>query len=379
MTNNAENRNGRERELAREMVRSYYRQLFLYVAGLMVLFTAGYLWGSSRIWYGSESIYPLIHFIHENWLVSFCVCVLAGTVYLSWKNFRRAARVLEHMLDAVGRVADGQEGLVELPEELRQTEAELNRMVLQMRENESRAREAEQRKNDLIVYMAHDLKTPLTSVIGYLSLLEEEQGISPELRQKYIGIAKRKSMRLEELINEFFEITRFNLSTMSLELSSVNLTRMLEQICFEFTPLFQEKDLVYRLDCEDGLELICDVDKLQRVLDNLLRNVVNYSYEHTEVLVTAKRQLTEDRMEIRIRNHGRTIPEEKRKRIFEQFFRLESSRGTKSGGAGLGLAIAKEIVERHGGSLTCESENETITFVVALPLSGMENLSTDQS
>ena len=216
------------------------------------------------------------------------------------------------------------------------------------------------------MYLAHDLKTPLTSVIGYLSLMRDEPQISPELRAKYTGIALEKAERLEELINEFFDITRFNLTHISLELENVNLTRLAEQTVFEFEPILKEKGLSWKLDIDNGIELLCDADKMERVLDNIIRNAVSYSYPDNEIMLTLKR--TERSVILSVKNRGKTISEEKLSRIFEQFYRLDSSRGTKSGGAGLGLAIAKEITELHGGTITAESSDESVTFTVELPL-----------
>ena len=127
---------------------------------------------------------------------------------------------------------------ISLPEELADAEIELNRARTQMQENLRLRKEAEQRKNDLIMYLAHDLKTPLSSVIGYLTLLHDEGQISPELRERYLGIALEKAERLEDLINEFFEITRFNLSEITLQYSRIDLTRLLEQLTFEFILVF---------------------------------------------------------------------------------------------------------------------------------------------
>ena len=227
------------------------------------------------------------------------------------------------------------------------------------------AREAEQRKNDLIVYLAHDLKTPLTSVIGYLTLLRDEPQISPELRARYTGIALDKAERLEELINEFFEITRFNLTHLTLELSNIDLTRMLEQTCSEFEPAFAEKGLRCSLDLPPQLPCECDPDKLARVFDNLLRNANFYSFPDTVIHISG--QVNQGLITLRFENSGRTIPKEKLDRIFEQFFRLDSSRSTANGGAGLGLAIAKEIVRLHGGAIWAASADNHILFTVTLP------------
>ena len=138
----------------------------------------------------------------------------------------------------------------------------MNEVRLQIRRNEQLAKDAEQRKYDLVVYLALDLKTPLTSVIGYLTLLKEEQMISPELREKYLSISLSKAERLEELINEFFEITRFNLTQLELELSTVSLDRMLEQTVYEFHPMLKEKSLTCRLDIEpEHITISCEIGR----------------------------------------------------------------------------------------------------------------------
>lgn len=364
-----DNNNKLRMELTEQLMRRFYFQLLIYAILMALFFAVAYLVCSRRIWYENDPLWPLIHFIHEHWFGFFMVCVVAGFILFSFWSFRRTVWLMENILGAVNRIYREKEELVELPQELHEVEKELNQVMLNVRASREKAEEAEQRKNDLIIYMAHDLKTPLTSVIGYISLLEEEKDISGELKQKYLGIALKKSQRLEELVNEFFEITRFNLSTMTLELSTVNLTRMLEQISSEFIPVFQEKDLTYHLELDPDLKLLCDIDKMERVFDNLLKNAVNYSYKGTQIRILAHMEQqgsNDEKLHIQIINHGKTIPKEKQERIFEQFFRLESSRGSGTGGAGLGLAIAREIIEQHGGELTCESEDEQIIFHIRM-------------
>ncbi|MFR4798362.1 MAG: sensor histidine kinase, partial [Lentihominibacter sp.] len=248
---------------------------------------------------------------------------------------------------------------------MKNVQDELNLFREQALRNERAAREAEQRKNDLIVYLAHDLKTPLTSVIGYLSLLRDEPQISSDIRAKYTGIALEKAQRLEDLINEFFDITRFNLSTPALEEEPTNLSRMLEQISYEFNPILSEKNLSLDTDIAPDIEILCDRNKMERVFDNLIRNAINYSYPNTRINLTMSPGKIG--IDIIVSNHGKTIPADKLDRIFEQFFRLDSSRSTSTGGSGLGLAISKEIVELHGGLISASSENEMITLTVTLP------------
>lgn len=226
---------------------------------------------------------------------------------------------------------------------------------------------AEQKKNDLIMYLAHDLKTPLASVIGYLNLLHDEGKITEELREKYLAVSLNKAEHLEELINEFFEIAKFNLSNITLQYSRINLTRLFEMLLYEFQPMFKEKNLNCNLNMEENTMLTCDANKIQRVFDNLLKNAVIYSFNETDIDIAVTRQ--SGTIIIKFLNHGDTIPKEKLERIFEQFYRLDVSRSTSNGGAGLGLAIAKQIIELHKGTITVKSENEKIEFLVTLPAS----------
>ena len=256
-------------------------------------------------------------------------------------------------------------GDIVLSSELTVTEKKINHIKHTLEQRKLATELAEQRKNDLVVYLAHDLKTPLTSVIGYLTLLRDENQISEELREKYLSISLEKAEHLEDLINEFFEITRFNLSNITLEYSRVNLTRMLEQLTYEFKPMFLEKNLKCELEIVPDTMIKCDVNKMQRVFDNLLRNAVNYSFADSTIRIISTQN--EGNLNIKFTNFGNTIPQEKLERIFEQFYRLDTARSSRSGGAGLGLAIAKEIVELHGGSITAKSENDIIEFEVTIP------------
>ena len=253
---------------------------------------------------------------------------------------------------------------IALPPELASTERKINSIRHTLTKRKTDAELAEQRKNDLVMYLAHDLKTPLSSVIGYLNLLRDEKQISEELREKYLSISLDKAERLEELINEFFEITRFNLSN----ISKINLTMMLEQLGHEFKPMLAGKNLKCEFDIQPDMLLSCDANKLQRVFDNLLRNAVSYCYENTTIQVNARQ--AEDHVLIKIINEGDTIPRERLERIFEQFYRLDMSRSSSTGGAGLGLAIAREIVELHHGQITARSENGITSFEVTLPTVG---------
>lgn len=235
-----------------------------------------------------------------------------------------------------------------------------------IRRNEQTLKAEAQRKSDLIAYLAHDLKTPLTSVIGYLSLLEEVPDMPQEQRIKYTGITLEKAKRLEQLINEFFEITRYNLQQIILEKETVDLHYLLLQLTDEFYPILKEHRNTIRLEASENLMIYADPEKLARVFNNILKNAVAYSYRDTEIVISA--QETDEKLQIIFLNKGATIPPQKLETIFEKFFRLDDARTTNSGGSGLGLAIAKEIVTLHQGIITAKSEKEETSFIVTLPV-----------
>ncbi|NBJ92824.1 sensor histidine kinase [bacterium 1xD42-62] len=235
-----------------------------------------------------------------------------------------------------------------------------------MQRHEQAMRDETARRNDLITYLAHDLKTPLTSVISYLDLLEEAFDMPETQKKKYIHITLEKALRLEKLINEFFEITRYNLQQIVLEKETIDLSFMLMQLTDEFYPLLTNHGNTIELQAEEGLTVYGDSMKLARVFNNILKNAISYSYPNSPIKVFAGKR--EKDIFICFINQGKTIPAEKLNAIFEKFFRMDEARSTNTGGAGLGLAIAKEIVTLHGGTINASSENEMTTFSVTLPL-----------
>lgn len=301
---------------------------------------------------------------HSDLVILIAISVIffiAFRIYLNWfaKYFHEINRGIDTLVN------ENTEDISLVPE-LSATEKKINSIRHTLLQQRLNTQLAEQKKNDLVMYLAHDLKTPLASVIGYLNLLRDEKEISDELREKYISISLEKAERLEELINEFFEIARLNLSDITLQCSKINLTRLIEQLAYEFKPMLSDKNLTCNIEAENDIMISCDGDKIQRAFDNLLRNAVIYSFENSEIKITVK--TVEDIISIKFTNHGNTISKENLERIFEQFYRLDAARGT-NGGAGLGLAIAKQIIELHGGTIAAKSENDLIEFTVTLPLS----------
>lgn len=303
--------------------------------------------------------------IYHNLYWLFPTVIVIGWYYITDYFFSKPQDHLNEIVNASKLIANPTVEPIVLVDELKDVESELNSIREKALIDKETVKNADRRKNDLLVYLAHDLKTPLTSVIGYLSLLNDEKDISKKLREKYTGIAFNKANHLETLINEFFDVTRYNLSDIDLRKSSINITMLLYQLVSEFELLLTEKNIKCNIFAKKEIMLTCDVDKMQRVFDNLLRNAIYYSYEGTEIEISVENE--KDNIKISIKNHGDTISQNNLNRIFEQFYRLDNSRTTNNGGSGLGLAISKQIVLNHGGTIEAKSNDEIIEFIVTLP------------
>ncbi len=286
-------------------------------------------------------------------------------IILTYKMLKKVFSYIDDLSEASIKLLDKDTDIIELPSELEEIEKRLNKIKLESERNAALAEESERRKNDLIVYLAHDLKTPLTSMIGYLSLIDEIKDMPEEKREKYVSIALNKSYKLESLINELFDISRFNAESIVLETTDINLNLMFEQIIDDFYPILKEHHKMIKFNAYENISIEGDSERLYRVFNNLLKNAINYSTEET-ITIDLKRE--DHDVEIVVSNKSKKIPKEKLDRLFEKFYRLDESRSTASGGSGLGLAIAKEIVELHGGKIEAMSDDETTSFIVHLPL-----------
>ena len=253
---------------------------------------------------------------------------------------------------------------IKLPSEVNEFSEKLNDIKYDYILSKKNAKDAEDKKNDLIMYMAHDLKTPLTSIIGYLTLLTDEKEIPRNLQEKYMKIALDKALRVEELTNEFFDITRYNLSTMPINKQNINLSYLLKQLIDECFPMLEEKKLKCNLEAKEKIMYLGDGDKLARAFGNLLKNAINYSFENTTIYINVEEK--ENKIYISFKNKGEKIPEYKLDKIFDKFYRGDQSRTSSTGGAGIGLAITKEIIELHNGKITVKNDNEYIEFTIKL-------------
>ena len=314
---------------------------------------------SSEIYYSLKNNY-----INNNLLffIGFIIWSI-GIFIIIIKLLFKYNSLIKNLATAINELYDKEVDFIELRVELEELQQKLNNLKKESEKNEKMARETEQRKNDLIVYLAHDLKTPLTSTIGYLSLLDEVNDMPKQQREKYIKTALAKANKLEDLINELFDIARFNSETIVINKETLDLNMMIDQLIDEFYPILEENNKKIEIKCKDKLKILGDSDKIARVLSNLIKNAIYYSKDNKITIETFKES---NNAIIEIINKG-ALPQDKLEKIFEKFYRADFSRNSKTGGSGLGLAIAKEIVELHNGEIFAESTNGYTKFIVKLP------------
>lgn len=289
-----------------------------------------------------------------------------GTLVLLYRLLKKVFGYIDEIGKATEELVNKDVEYIELPDELEEIQKRMNHLKRESEKNEKLAKENEEKKDELIVYLAHDIKTPLTSMIGYLSILDEIDDMPKKKQKNYISIALDKSYRLEDLINELFDVARFNSEKIVLEKEELNLNLMLEQIIDDFYPTLRELNKSIKLNYNEPISINGDSDKLSRVFNNLIKNAISYSKEESEIVINLKKD--NNNAIVEVINKGKQISKEKLSKIFEKFYRLDSTRTSRTGGSGLGLAIAKDIVELHNGTIIAESNEEETTFRVTLPL-----------
>ena len=319
----------------------------------------------------SGKVSALVHFILEQHLAVVILYVLVGIVIFSVTFMileEPGIRYLGRISDAVQSISQGNlntEVDVTGDDEFSAMAANLNKMSSDIRKLMDKEREAERTKNELITNVAHDLRTPLTSIIGYLELLAGNTQIPQEMQHKYIEIAYSKSRRLEKLIEDLFGFTKLNYGKIAMHIGQIDIVKLLEQLLEEAYPNFEEKNLSYDLQSNVPEKIIsADGNLLARLFDNLIGNAIKYGADGKRVLVKIHGE--EDTVTVSVTNFGRVIPADELPLLFNKFYRVEQSRSATTGGTGLGLAIAKEIVDMHGGTIRVASDLNGTVFTVKL-------------
>lgn len=281
---------------------------------------------------------------------------------------RRSMRYIGKIAAAIQNISEGDLNTqieIQGDDEFAAMAANLSRMEEDIRELMDKERESERTKNELITNVAHDLRTPLTSIIGYLELLSGKVQLPPEMQKKYIDIAYIKAKRLEKLIEDLFGFTKMNCGKLVMHVGKVDIVKLLSQLLEEFYPSFADKNLTYELSSNVPAKVItADGNLLARVFDNLINNAIKYGSDGKRVLVGI--HATDTVVTVSVTNYGYVIPAAELPLIFDKFYRVEQSRSTNTGGTGLGLAIVKNIVDMHGGSVEVASDLKGTVFTVKL-------------
>lgn len=333
-------------------------------------------------------------------------------------SLRRVLYYLDDLSLAVQRTLLEPTEPVALPNELLITQETLEIVRQEKIAREEEARDAEKRKNELVAYLAHDIRTPLTSVIGYLDLLKEDAGLSQEKKNHYLNVAYAKSLRLNELVNEFFEITRLNVGGNDLLIQTANLNLFVAQVLEEVWPLADAKHILFKTEIDKTIHIQVDPQQFARAVSNIFKNAISYADSDSVIEIKGyvqvpdqsediaeaapeeeAMQATQDKVKaapenraeetvqdgvepvmqneigetgtnmiaLSITDQGKEIAPENLERIFERFYREDTARHMSKGGAGLGLSIASEIVQAHGGFIRAKSSSGLTTFILYLP------------
>jgi len=307
-----------------------------------------------------------------SWQRLFISFMLVGDVIVVyWRLIRRYRQMqLRHVIEELHYIAGGHFDhripfvvKTDLQKVIDSINALVDSTVASMEEE----RQIEQSKDDLITNVSHDIRTPLTSIIGYLGLLKNSE--LNEDQTKYIQIAYDKALQMKALAEDLFEYTTLRSSTNNkLVLAPLHVNSMLEQVAAGFELEAEKKNIAFNVVTRPR-DLVIDADAkmIVRMLNNLISNALKYGRGATEINLIANK-VNNEFVELRVENNGEQIPKKSLQKIFDRFYRVESSRNLKTGGTGLGLAITKSIVDLHGGNIKCQSTSELTSFIIQLPL-----------
>lgn len=307
-----------------------------------------------------------------SWQRLFISFMLVGdAIVVYWRLIRRYRQMqLRHVIEELHYIADGHFDhripfvvKTDLQKVIDSINALVDSTVASMEEE----RQIEQSKDDLITNVSHDIRTPLTSIIGYLGLLKSSE--LNEDQTKYIQIAYDKALQMKALAEDLFEYTTLSSSTNNkLVLAPLHVNSMLEQVAAGFELEAEKKNITFNVITRPR-DLVIDADAkmIVRMLNNLISNALKYGRGATEIDLIANK-VNNEFVELRVENNGEQIPKKSLQKIFDRFYRVESSRNLKTGGTGLGLAITKSIVDLHGGNIKCQSTAELTSFIIQLPL-----------
>lgn len=287
---------------------------------------------------------------------------IAGLIFLSLNKF---IIYFNELSRSVASLFEDRSAPIKLNKDLAIVQNELSAIQAESLHNELLAKQEEKRKNELIAYIAHDIRTPLTSIMGYVSLLQNNKNLSVKRREQYTAIIHAQSQKLSSMLDDFFDIARFNLQEITIKAQSIDLYTLCLQIAEDLYPAASNKELEIVVDAPLNSLCECDPKQIARALSNIVRNAIVYASPKT--IITIQVKTTDTEAIISVKNIGQTISPENIETIFERFFREDQARNAEQGGAGLGLTIAREIIRAHNGTIKASSQSSFTEFVISLP------------
>ena len=307
----------------------------------------------------------------ENLFIS--LMMVADAMVVWWRLIRRYRQMqLHHIIEELHYIANGHFDHripFRISGDVQRVVDSVNALVDSVIHSMDEERAIEKSKDELITNVSHDIRTPLTSIIGYLGLIEDQQYHSQDDLLKYTHTAFLKSKQMKSLVDDLFEYTKVRQTDTPLSLTRIDLGAMLEQLAASFELEAQKKGMAISAtdDSADPLMMEADPEKLVRVFNNLVANALKYGDGGKQITLAAQR-VSPGELEVRVSNDGPKIPKASLALIFERFYRVEESRSKETGGTGLGLAIAQSIVALHGGYIYVESDDTLTSFVIQLPV-----------
>ncbi|WP_203640385.1 sensor histidine kinase [Levilactobacillus andaensis] len=298
--------------------------------------------------------------------------VIGDALVVWWRLIRRYRQMqLHHIIEELHYIANGHFDHripFRVSGDVQRVVDSVNALVDSVIHSMDEERAIEKSKDELITNVSHDIRTPLTSIIGYLGLIEDQQYHSTDDLLKYTHTAFLKSKQMKSLVDDLFEYTKVRQTDTPLSLTNIDLAAMLEQLAASFELEGQKKGMtIGASSTPETLMMEADPEKLVRVFNNLVSNALKYGDGGKHINLIAK-QVSDAELEVRVTNDGPKIPKESLSMIFERFYRVEESRSKETGGTGLGLAIAQSIVALHGGYIYVESDDALTSFVIHLPV-----------
>lgn len=297
----------------------------------------------------------------------FIVFLIFTTIYFAFMT-KTTMKRLDKINESVKEISNGNLEIhipISKSDEIGELAKNINRMVKSLNESIENERTSQEMKNEMISNISHDLRTPITSLIGYADLLSNNLHLNVEECDQYVNVLKRKSYELKSQIDDLLDYCQITYKEIDLHKNVIDMKALIEQIMIDFVPQLDGANMNFQILGEQKLHVEVDIELIVRLLENIINNSITYGRAGKEILISISKR--KSNVEIEIKNFGHHIPKENLPYVFEKFYRGEKSRSAYTGGKGMGLAIARSIAQLHKGDITVHSNDKETVFTVILP------------